>query len=361
MNAKPLISVIVPVYKVEPYLRKCADSLLCNTFTDFELILVDDGSPDRCGEICDEYARQDSRVHVIHQANGGLSAARNAGIEWCLCNSESKWVTFIDSDDWVTKDYLESHIHAVELTGCCLSVGGLKAIDAEGNILFEQCESEKLTDTPENIFCNFGSLATWACGKLFLKSDFRLVRFPVGKLFEDRHTTHKILFRYPVVACVNYSPYIYFFARTGNICGNASVKNALDRAQGLCCQIDYFHENGFHLAARAASLELVRWLATYGAKHHGLGDAETNEIRAFLEACRKKWWKTDWRDLEIRYTYRSCISARLKSLWYCMWICGQLCNGNVKEVFQNIGLRLRKCVASRCNVGANSQIGTKNQ
>ena len=95
----PGISVIVPVYKVENFLHRCVDSILAQTFTDFELILVDDGSPDGCGEICDAYAREDSRIHVIHQKNGGLSAARNTGIDWVLENSDSRWLAFVDSDD----------------------------------------------------------------------------------------------------------------------------------------------------------------------------------------------------------------------------------------------------------------------
>ena len=102
----PIISVIVSVYKVEPYIRQCVDSILAQTFTDFELILVDDGSPDNCGAICDEYAAQDCRVRVIHQENGGLSAARNAGIDWAFANSDSQWLAFVDSDDWVHPDYL---------------------------------------------------------------------------------------------------------------------------------------------------------------------------------------------------------------------------------------------------------------
>ena len=103
----PVISVIVPVYNVEKYLHRCVDSILAQTFTDFELILVDDGSPDNCGKICDEYAEKDSRIHVIHKVNGGLSDARNAGLDWAFANSNSEWVTFIDSDDWVDKYYLE--------------------------------------------------------------------------------------------------------------------------------------------------------------------------------------------------------------------------------------------------------------
>ena len=106
------ISVIVPVYNVEKYLNRCIDSILAQTFTDFELILVDDGSPDNCGKICDEYAAKDSRIHVIHKANGGLSDARNAGIDWAFANSNSEWVTFMDSDDWIPDNYLFELYHA---------------------------------------------------------------------------------------------------------------------------------------------------------------------------------------------------------------------------------------------------------
>lgn len=98
----PLISVVVPVYKVEKYLPRCVDSILNQTFSDFELILVDDGSPDNCGKICDRYAEKDARVRVIHQENARLSAARNAGINI----STGEWLALIDSDDWVHKDYL---------------------------------------------------------------------------------------------------------------------------------------------------------------------------------------------------------------------------------------------------------------
>lgn len=98
----PKISVIVPVYNVEPYLRKCVDSILNQNFTDFELLLIDDGSTDCSGMICDEYANRDSRVKVFHTANRGVSAARNLGIG----KASAEWITFVDSDDWVEKEYL---------------------------------------------------------------------------------------------------------------------------------------------------------------------------------------------------------------------------------------------------------------
>lgn len=99
----PEISVIVPVYNVEPYLAECIDSILSQTFTDFELLLVDDGSPDRCGEICDGYAGKDKRIKVLHQENAGLSCARNKGLE----HASGTYIAFIDSDDYVTSTYLQ--------------------------------------------------------------------------------------------------------------------------------------------------------------------------------------------------------------------------------------------------------------
>ena len=101
---KPTISVVVPVYNVEKYLDRCVESILAQSFSDFELILVDDGSPDRCPVMCDEWAQKDSRISVIHKSNGGLPDARNAGI----AKAEGKYMAFVDSDDWVEKDFLQT-------------------------------------------------------------------------------------------------------------------------------------------------------------------------------------------------------------------------------------------------------------
>ena len=125
----PQISVIVPVYKVELYIRRCIDSILAQTFSDYELILVDDGSPDKCGAVCDEYAKQDNRIHVLHQENAGLSVARNTGIDWTFSHSDSKWLTFIDSDDWVHPRYLEALFLAVQKTGLPLATVAHKRTD----------------------------------------------------------------------------------------------------------------------------------------------------------------------------------------------------------------------------------------
>lgn len=106
----PFISIIVPIYKVEKYLNRCIDSILSQTFTDFEVLLIDDGSPDRCGAICEQYAEKDHRVRVFHKENGGVSTARNMGID----NSIGKYLCFIDSDDYVENSYLQNFIDALE-------------------------------------------------------------------------------------------------------------------------------------------------------------------------------------------------------------------------------------------------------
>jgi glycosyltransferase involved in cell wall biosynthesis len=104
----PVISIIVPVYKVEPYLRRCIESILAQTFSDIECILIDDGSPDNCSVICDEYAQKDGRIVVIHQENRGVSAARNAGLE----AARGEWIGFVDSDDWIEPNMYESLLEA---------------------------------------------------------------------------------------------------------------------------------------------------------------------------------------------------------------------------------------------------------
>lgn len=117
----PTISVIVPVYKVEPYIRKCVDSILGQTFSDIQVILVDDGSPDQCGKICDEYAKQDNRVEVIHKENGGLSDARNAGIPY----AKGEYIIFLDSDDYIENDMFEYMYTRIKDSGADMATCGL--------------------------------------------------------------------------------------------------------------------------------------------------------------------------------------------------------------------------------------------
>ena len=197
-----MISVIVPVYKVEAYIRECIDSILAQTYTDYELILVDDGSPDRSGEICDAYAFEDDRVRVIHKQNGGLSSARNAGLDICT----GEYVTFVDSDDMIHPQMLELLISAVKDTDAGLAVCGMSrdretvfdqfAVGPSHAVVIDWEEAcwrlcgYTTKDSKEQL-----SNETWvpyiiSCAKLYAKELLLKNRFPEGKKHEDEFVAH---------------------------------------------------------------------------------------------------------------------------------------------------------------------------
>lgn len=194
MGAMPNISVIVPVYRVEAFLDRCVESILAQTYQDFELILVDDGSPDRCGELCEEYARKDGRVRVLHQENGGLSAARNTGIDWAFANSDSRWLAFVDSDDWVHPAFLQTLYATAEQTLCKISACGFYHTQGEDIPLQTDFTVECLS--ADDYYCgNVHESATpTACNKLYNKSLFKNLRYPIGKLHEDEFTTYRAIY-----------------------------------------------------------------------------------------------------------------------------------------------------------------------
>ena len=206
----PNISVIVPVYKVEVYLSRCVDSILGQTFRDFELILVDDGSPDRCGEMCEEYARRDSRVHVIHQQNGGLSAARNTGIDWAFEHSDSLWLAFVDSDDWVHPAYLQTLYTVAEQTLCKVSACGFLRTSGEG--FPEGQDDSVLCLSADDYYCGelHDGLTAVAWNKLYHKSLFKTLRYPIGKLHEDEFTTYRAIYAAGKIGVTPAKLYAYY-------------------------------------------------------------------------------------------------------------------------------------------------------
>jgi len=207
----PEISVIVPVYKVENYIRKCVNSILSQTFTDFELWLVDDGSPDCCGAICDEYAQNDARVKVIHKKNGGLSDARNAALD--VMNG--KYVFFVDSDDWISPDTLEIMYSALERTGAKVATGNIVSIYEDGTeqTLYSPVQEETVLIGDEMLTTLLRPNAT---NRLYDAKIFKNLRYPVGRLYEDAFTYHKILAQIDKMVLVGRNTY-YYLIRRGSI------------------------------------------------------------------------------------------------------------------------------------------------
>lgn len=237
------ISVVVPVYKVEKYLERCIKSILLQSYSDFELVLVDDGSPDMCPKICDDISKQDDRVTVIHRENGGLSAARNSGIDWAIENSNSKWITFIDSDDWVHPQYLESLLLCAKKTNSDVVMCEFSVTDTYDNEYIQVTENNFSVEATEDAFRNEVLDPNSSCGRLFKKELFSDVRFPVGKLHEDRFTTYKILFQFEKVGVVGVPMYYYFINNDGIIHSSWSPRR-LDNLEATENQLSFFKERG---------------------------------------------------------------------------------------------------------------------
>ena len=203
---EPLISVIIPIYKVEKYLDKCVESVVNQTYKNLEIILVDDGSPDNCPKMCDEWANKDNRIKVIHKKNGGLSDARNAGIDI----AKGEYLTFIDSDDYVELNYVEFLYNLVKDNGAELSMGKQyvrypdKTINTGTNELYVLNSH----DTLEKIlYSEDFDVSAWA--KLYKKELFDEIRFPKGRLFEDSATTYKFIDKANAIALKSVPIYNY--------------------------------------------------------------------------------------------------------------------------------------------------------
>ena len=240
----PQISVIVPIYKVEKYIHRCVDSILGQTYGDFELILVDDGSPDNCGAICDEYAAKDSRVVVIHQENGGLAAARNAGLDWVFANSDSQWIAFVDSDDWVHPSFLELMYAAAQEQKAWLVCCDFERVASEThcvapNEIVVSCQHPR----DVYIYTDGRGEGAFAWRYLYHRSLFEEIRYPIGKLWEDIFTTPRVIFRTDKLAVVH-APLYYYFTNPSGITKSKWTPRNLDVLEALEFNIAFFTQNG---------------------------------------------------------------------------------------------------------------------
>lgn len=223
------ISVIVPVYKVKEYIYKCVDSILNQTFRDIEIILVDDGCPDLCGDICEEYSKRDSRVQVIHKVNGGLSDARNVGFKHAC----GKYVIFIDSDDYIENDMLEYLYSNITESDADVSTCGV--FDVYENGIQTLSGAEEILVCSAEEFYSYILQGTKVRGeiwnKLIKRSAIIDIEFPKGKLYEDIFFTADMVQKISKV-CIGTVPKYYYLHRTGSITGKPYRKQLLDIIEG---------------------------------------------------------------------------------------------------------------------------------
>ncbi|WP_455500573.1 glycosyltransferase family 2 protein [Gemmiger sp.] len=248
----PTVSVIIPVYKVERYLDACVESVAGQSYTDLEIILVDDGSPDNCPQMCDAWAQKDPRIRVIHRKNGGLSAARNTGVD----AAKGAFIAFADSDDRMEPDAIRRTVEAQEKYNADMVIFNLTYVDEDNNPLpapdFGGFKDEVLSE--EGIWKRYFSLdetriyyvVTW--NKLYRRSLFHTLRFSVGKRYEDQFILPHLLEQCRTVACLNYPGYRYV-QRKGSIMAQGSSCNYLDRPEFLLEWTAYFTRRGDYLRA----------------------------------------------------------------------------------------------------------------
>lgn len=252
----PEISVIVPVYKVQDFLPACLSSLAAQTFQDYELILVDDGSPDRCGALCDEYAAADSRARVIHKANGGLSSARNAGLE----AAAGRYIAFVDSDDVVAPDYLETLYTAIRRDRADMAIAGVEDISESGAPLPEPAVTLPVQagfSTGRGLlpflYGAQGACYVVAWNKLYAARLWKDLRYPEGKNNEDEAVIHRLLLACRRVVCVRKVVYRYRL-RSGSICRAGVSPSSFDGVDALLDRYAFFTERGLPAELRARTL-----------------------------------------------------------------------------------------------------------
>ena len=232
----PELSVIVPIYKAEKYIRKCIDSILPQSFRDYELILVDDGSPDNCGVICDEYAAKDDRIKVIHKRNGGVSEARNVGLDI----AGGAYISFIDPDDWVEPDLFYETIRFCEKRQTdivCFEVCEVRNGRKRFHYRFDSDKVFAAGEALEKILSDV--IDNSPCNKVYKKAVWKDVRFPAGRRFEDVATIYKTFYNADKIGYIK--KYFYYYVKHEG----SAIALSFDAQRRYECFLGYRERYGF--------------------------------------------------------------------------------------------------------------------
>lgn len=286
-SSTDLISIVVPVYNVEEYLNQCIDSILVQTYQKLEIILVDDGSTDGSGMVCDKYAAKDSRIKVIHQKNRGLSGARTAGQEI----AHGTYITFIDSDDWVCPDMIETLYNAIREYGGDISCTGFFAAYEDGTCV--QYSKVKTVETMDHVqalecylFDEYINVCVW--GKLWLTALWDGIRCPEGKLFEDQYTTYRLLERAEKVVLVPGEKY-YYRKRAGSIGHTAFNERTYDLYYGIQEQYTYITQK-YPQIAETIALGRIKWEIVFFNMMLMSQKSDRDKLRSSRQFARAHTW-----------------------------------------------------------------------
>ena len=287
----PLISIIVPIFRVEEYLDRCVASIVGQTYRNLEIILVDDGSPDGCPAMCDAWKTKDSRITVIHQENAGLSQARNVG----LALATGEYIGFVDSDDWIEPEMYEMLLGVIQETGADISICNLRA-DPVGEIVpvSNKGTNAKQELTPEesirNYFTKLRFVVVW--NKLYRKCILDSISFPIGKCYEDIYWTYKAMAKAQKIVYLDRVLY-HNILRSGSISRNREHFYQIDRFGGWKESLDFCRQHYPSLESLALSnylltcYDLYIILALIERQYDQDGRIRCDLHRRF---CEENWW-----------------------------------------------------------------------
>ena len=240
----PLISIIVPIYNVEKYLEKCVNSIVSQSYKNLEIILVDDGSQDKCPELCDNFAKTDSRIKVIHKSNGGLSSARNVGIKF----ASGDYIALVDSDDYIDSNMYQDMLRLLIENNADLCICNYEYVD-DKDCLYPITFSSPIIDeilNKEEIYKKLNQPVSWyyitSVNKLYKKDVIIGDVFPIGRLHEDEFSIHHIFGRCEKIVCTE-KKYYYYVQRTGSIMSQRNILSKIDKADALLDRYLYYYTN----------------------------------------------------------------------------------------------------------------------
>lgn len=300
-----LISIIVPVYNVEKYLHRCINSIVQQTYKNLEIILIDDGSKDNCYEICMFYKEKDKRIKVIHQQNGGLSAARNTGLE----NATGKYISFIDSDDWVHPDFIWNLYYTMKNTNSqiveCLALSTTEYIIDEKSIELDCIEKKEFDGAEcftEFIKGNFFRQTVW--NKLYKKEILEKLVFEVGKIHEDEFWTYQVFEKAKHVSLLNFKGY-YYFQREDSIMGGKFSQKNMDGFEAKYNRLEFVKKNHRELL----QIELINFLLTCMYFYSSILESDLNTKKEMLKYVKNHY------NLTFRQLDFGILTIR-KKMWF---------------------------------------------
>lgn len=255
-----LVSIIIPIYNVEKYLDRCIMSIVQQTYRNLEVILVDDGSPDRCPEICDIWAKKDKRISVIHQPNGGVSTARNSGLR----RATGEFILQVDSDDYLAPYAVEHLMRAMMDKNADIVIFDYVKGYEENYVFPELADSAVRVIDSQTALCQIYENDRYALKyvspcKLCRRQLYEGISYPDGKIFEDIYTTHKLLYRCDRIAVLD-EPLFYYYQRPGSIMNASFSMKKLDYLQALVERVEFFAAHDLPELERIAYDELLHSL-----------------------------------------------------------------------------------------------------